>query len=87
MYLIVEGAVRISRGDTTMAELGPEEFFGEVGLLEGVERSATATTTAPSRLLRLEHDDLMELMDELPAIAIGVAQELSRRLRSTLARI
>ena len=87
MYLIVEGAVRITRGDTTMAELGTEEFFGEVGLLEGVERSATATTTAPSRLLRLEHDDLMELMDEFPAIAIGVAQVLSRRLRNTLQRL
>ena len=39
------------------------------------------------RLLRLERDELLALMEELPAIAIGVAQELSRRYRSALERI
>jgi CRP-like cAMP-binding protein len=87
MYLIVEGGIRITRGDRHVVDLGPEEFFGELGLLEGVDRTATATTTSPVRLLRLEHDDLLALMDELPAIAIGVAQELSRRLRQTTERL
>jgi len=39
------------------------------------------------RLLRLERDDLLALMEELPGIAISVAQELSRRLRRNLDRL
>ncbi len=87
MYLIVDGQIRITRGEHEMGVLGPEEFFGEVGLLEGVERSAAATAMTRVRLLSLERDDLLLLMEELPAIAIGVAQELSRRLRQTVSRL
>jgi hypothetical protein len=81
MYLIVSGRVRIVHGETVVAELGPEQFFGEMGMLEGLERSAAAVAAEDVHLLRLERDDLLALMEELPAIAIGVAQELSRRLR------
>ncbi len=87
MYLIVAGRIRIVHGETTVAELGPEQFFGEMGMLEGLERSAAAIAACDVHLLRLERDDLLALMEELPAIAIGVAQELSRRLRQATEQI
>lgn len=87
MYLIVAGRTRIVHGETVIAELGPEEFFGEMGMLEGVTRSAAAVAACELHVLRLERDDLLALMEELPAIAIGVAQELSRRLRQATEQI
>jgi hypothetical protein len=84
LYLIVEGRLRITRGERVVAEIGPEAFLGEVGLLEGARRTATATTVTPIRVLRLERDDLLTLMEEIPAIAIRVAQELSRRYRQVM---
>lgn len=87
MYLIVDGRIRIHRGEREVAQIGAEDFFGEVGLLEGGERSAAATSLTDVRLLRLERDDLLALMEELPGIAISVAQELSRRLRRNLDRL
>lgn len=87
MYLIVAGRIRIVHGERMVAELGPEEFFGEMGMLEGVTRSAAAVAACDVHLLRLERDDLLALMEELPAIAIGVAQELSRRLRQATEQI
>jgi hypothetical protein len=87
LYLIVEGRVRITRGELEMAELGEEAFLGEIGLLEGARRTATATTVTPVRVLRLERDDLLALMEEIPAIAIRVAQELSRRYRQVMDRL
>jgi hypothetical protein len=87
LYLIIDGRVRITRGDHAMAELGEEAFLGEIGLLEGARRTATATTITPVRVLRLERDDLLALMEEIPAIAIRVAQELSRRYRQVMDRL
>jgi hypothetical protein len=84
LYLIVDGRVRITRGERVLAEIGPEAFLGEVGLLEGARRTATATSVTPLRVLRLERDDLLSLMEEIPAIAIRVAQELSRRYRQVM---
>ena len=81
---IVEGRLRITRGERVVAEIGPEAFLGEVGLLEGARRTATATTVTPIRVLRLEREDLLHLMEEIPAIAIRVAQELSRRYRQVM---
>jgi len=87
MYLVVEGQVAVGRGRRDGVELGPAEYFGEVGLLEGARRTATATARSDVRLLRLERDALLALMEDVPAIAISVAQELSRRFRETLDRI
>jgi hypothetical protein len=84
MYFIVDGRVRGTRDRVVLFELGPHEFFGEMGVLDGGTRSATVTAMGPTRLLRLERDDILRLMDEQPAIAIAVCQTLSRRLRELL---
>ena len=83
MYMVIEGEAAVSIGERELAEIGPQGFFGEMALFEGVPRSATVTATSPVRLLRLDRDDLMSLMEELPSIAIGLCRVLSRKLRNT----
>jgi hypothetical protein len=80
LYLIVEGTVRITKGPTLLVEQGPKTFFGEIAVLEGKNRTATVATTTPVRLLRLDRNDLLRLMEELPAIAICIGQSLSKRV-------
>ncbi|HXV35898.1 MAG TPA: cyclic nucleotide-binding domain-containing protein [Myxococcota bacterium] len=87
LYLIVEGQVRVTRGETLLREQGPKSFFGEIALLEGESRTATIATLTPARFLRLDRDDLLRLMEELPAIAIGICQTLSRRVSELTSRI
>jgi hypothetical protein len=87
LYLIVEGQVRITRGETLLREQGPKSFFGEIAVLEGENRTATIATTTPVRFLRLDRDDLLRLMEELPAIAIGICQALSRRVSELTGRV
>jgi hypothetical protein len=87
LYLIVEGQVRVTRGETLLREQGPNSFFGEIAVLEGESRTATITTTTPVRFLRLDRDDLLRLMEELPAIAIGICQTLSRRISELTRRV
>jgi hypothetical protein len=81
LYLVVDGRVQISKGGKHLQELGPRSFFGEVAIFEGAARSATAQAVSPTRVLRLGRAELLRLMEEFPGIAIGVCQNLSRRLR------
>ena len=83
----MEGQVRVTRGATLLREQGPKSFFGEIAVLEGENRTATITTTTPVRFLRLDRDDLLRLMEELPAIAIGICQTLSRRISELTDRV
>jgi hypothetical protein len=87
LYLIVEGQVRVTRGETLLREQGPKSYFGEIAVLEGESRTATVVTTTPVRFLRLDRDDLLRLMEELPAIAIGICQTLSRLVSELSGRV
>ena len=81
MYLVVEGEVDVVVATTTVAEMGANDFFGEMALFDGITRSASVTAKNDILVLRLDRHDLMNLMDEIPAIAIGICQALSHRLR------
>jgi hypothetical protein len=84
MYFIVTGAVRILKGLAPVAELAPRGFFGEMALFDGERRSATARAVTQVRLLRLSRGDLFEVMEDQPAIGIGICQTLVRRVRGLL---
>jgi CRP-like cAMP-binding protein len=88
MYIIVQGGVAITTGDTVLTELGPTDFFGEVAVFEGATRSANVVSQSEEvSLLRLDREDLLSLMEELPAIAICICQTLSRRVRDLTERV
>jgi len=63
---IEEGAVEVSRGGDVVAQLGPGDFFGEVGLLDTEKRTATVVATAPTRLITLDRWDMRRLEKTIP---------------------
>jgi len=84
MFLIVEGQVEVRKQGRRIANLGPNEFFGEMSVLERARPSASVVTTLPTRLLCLQRGDLFRLMEEFPTIPIIMCQTLSRRMRELL---
>lgn len=84
MYFIVSGTVKIAKNGRPVAELGAGDFFGEMSVFDGETRSATATAAGEVRLLRLVRNDLFEVMEDQPAIGIGICQTLVRRVRGLL---
>jgi len=87
LYLIAEGEVEVNDQGRHLARLGPGGFFGEMALFNGVERSATVEAESDIRLLRLEREAMLSLMEEVPGIAVALCQALSARLREANLRI
>ena len=67
-FVILDGTVVVSRGGQPIRELGAGAFFGELALLGNVPRTATVTTTTPTRLLVLGHREFTSLLSGQPAI-------------------
>lgn len=80
-YVLVDGGVAIERGGKLLRSMAPGDFFGEIALLAEGPRTATATTTAPSKLLVLAHREFHSLMDRFPAIRTCVLEALAKRIR------
>jgi CRP-like cAMP-binding protein len=63
-FVILDGTVRVTRGVTRIAELGPGDFFGEMALFDDVPRNATVTSTEPLRVLILGRDAFQAALTE-----------------------
>ena len=87
LFIIEDGAVEISygegRGKVCLANLFTGQYFGELSLFDGAPRSATATATKASRLIRLDRDDLVDFVNKNPAASLRIIAEMSERLRQT----
>lgn len=82
MYIIYEGEIKIHDGTRTFATLGSHDFFGELALLDPEPRSASATATTDTLLLKLEEDDAYELMEERTEVLKSIMRILCRRIRA-----
>ena len=80
-FIVLEGRVRISQGDRTIAELGPDEFLGEIALVDGKPRTATAIADGATHLLVIDRAGFLGLMDAYPSIRLAVLEALATRLR------
>ncbi|MEI9892604.1 MAG: DUF1003 domain-containing protein [Chthoniobacter sp.] len=88
LYVVHSGKVRIwvhdeDSKDVTLAELVPGDFFGEMSVLDGGERSANATVTADAVLHRLSRADFEEFLLAHPQAALEVIRGITNRLRQT----
>lgn len=86
MFVIQSGAVRISKSvagdDKVLAVLGPGEFLGEMAILNGKPRTATATVIAPTRCLVIEAKTLESMVARNAEIALRLIKKLAKRLDS-----
>lgn len=80
-FLIVDGSVRIDRDGEQINMLGPGDFLGEIALLDGGQRSATATAVTPVSLLILARREFNSLLNEFPDIRSSVLTALGQRVR------
>ena len=88
MYLIESGRVRISlrdddQQDVTLAELAQGDFFGEMAIIDGRQRSADAHVIEDARLAILSRDAFLSFVRSNPDVALEMLSALTDRLRRT----
>ena len=88
MYLIESGRVRISihdddKQELTLAELAQGDFFGEMSLIDGRQRSADARVIEDARLAVLSRDAFLSFVRTNPDVALEMLSALTDRLRRT----
>ena len=81
-FVVVEGALRVTRDGKKLSDLGAGDFVGEMALVADVPRTATVTASTPVRLLVLTKRGFLELLNQSPSIATRVLQSLGERLHS-----
>jgi CRP-like cAMP-binding protein len=81
-YLLVEGQVDVTRRGELIRRLGVGDFIGEIALVDGRARTATATAVGAVRTLVVRRDAFLELMDRHPAVRLGILMALTDRIRS-----
>ena len=86
LFVVLVGEVEIARmngaGKTVIATLGKGEFFGEMAVIDGSSRSATAiAAAADTRVMRINHARFVYLVSQQPAFALMIMDALSKRLR------
>ena len=88
MYLIESGRVRISLRDddkqeVTLAELAQGDFFGEMSIIDGRQRSADARVIEDARLAILSRDAFLSFVRTNPDVGLEMLSALTDRLRRT----
>ena len=88
MYVIEQGTIGISMKaadgqQLTIAELGRGEFFGEMAMIDGKPRSATATALESSRLAILSRHHFLSFVQSNSNVALEMLGALAHRLRRT----
>ena len=70
LFIVLEGKVRVSRGEQTLTHLGQGEHVGEMALIRSVPRSATVTAVGGAELIAIRRADFFEILRKEHEVAV-----------------
>jgi CRP-like cAMP-binding protein len=82
-FVILDGSATVRRTGRRSTKLGPGEFFGEMAVLDGAERTATVTSDSDIEVMVIGRTDLLRLLETEPKLAVAMLTSMAARLRAT----
>jgi CRP-like cAMP-binding protein len=79
-FVIEDGTAVVTIDGERVTELGPGDFFGEIGLLESDRRTATVTATTQIRVIVMLGSEFRAMEREMPHVAQRVREAIKERL-------
>jgi CRP/FNR family cyclic AMP-dependent transcriptional regulator len=79
-FVIEDGAAEVRQQGERIAELGPGDFFGEIGLLETERRTASVVATTPMNVIVMAHREFKSMESEMPSVADRIRAAIRARL-------
>src|SRR3954470_24190406 len=83
LFIIKDGKAEVVQDGKSVAELGPGEFFGEMGVLEKAKRNATVVAKTPMTLLTLNAWDVKRLEKKAPDAMRQLEEVIEQRRQSS----
>jgi CRP/FNR family transcriptional regulator, cyclic AMP receptor protein len=81
MFVVQEGEVEIRIGSKTVETVAVDGFFGELALIDGGTRTATAVAKTDCNLVPINEKQFLFMVQETPFFAVSVMRTLAGRLR------
>jgi CRP/FNR family transcriptional regulator, cyclic AMP receptor protein len=81
-FVIVDGEAEVTRGGQRIATVGEGDFFGEIALIDRVNRTATVTAVTPLRCFVISDRAFESVLETDPTIERKVLRGLARRALS-----
>jgi CRP/FNR family cyclic AMP-dependent transcriptional regulator len=85
MFAVIEGTVAIELRGAVIERVAQGGVFGEMALIDGQPRSATAVATADCRLGAIDEKRFLRLVEQTPRFALQMMQLITERLRRSSA--
>jgi len=79
-FVIIEGEAEATKDGEALRTMGPGDFFGEIGLIEDIPRTATVTAATSVRLFVLTGQSFRSVVEAQPEVENKVLRTLARRL-------
>jgi CRP/FNR family cyclic AMP-dependent transcriptional regulator len=80
-FALEEGTAEVRRGDQVLAELGPGDFFGEMGVVSDRRRNATVVATSPVTVIVMTAQAFRQTAREMPEVADKIRAAIEERNR------
>ena len=82
-YLILDGKAEVIKEGEKLAELETGNFFGELGVIDGLPRTADVVAVTETKCWILSQWAMKSVIANHPEVALSMLEELARRLRAT----
>lgn len=82
LYVVLEGEVEVTAGGEAIRTMGPDSWFGEIGLLERIPRTATVTAVSPLQLLRIDGEAFVDALTTTPPTGMLLEHARARIART-----
>src|SRR5262245_44371027 len=79
-FVIIEGEAEATKDGQPLRTMGPGDFFGEIGLIEDIPRTATVTAATPLRFFVLTRQSFWGMLDRMPGVERKILRALAKRL-------
>jgi CRP-like cAMP-binding protein len=81
-FILQSGHVQVTRAGKPAARLGPGDFFGEIGMLDGGPATATVVTDGAVEAMVLSHSQFRDAIKGNENLALQVIAAMAKRLRA-----
>jgi CRP/FNR family transcriptional regulator, cyclic AMP receptor protein len=82
MYVVKAGQLEIFDGGTVFETVGPGQIVGEMAMIDDVPRGAAVRATTECKLIAIDRDRFITMVERTPTFSIRVMRVLANRLRA-----